>query len=94
MLKGELKFIQEFSSKEQWFRENWISISKPQHRGVIGPSKKKKIYSAEQIYEMTITDTKTIKETITNLLLGMEESNRHTAKTQNKTTPNNVITSQ
>ena len=27
----ELKFMQEFSKKEQWFKESWTSISKPRH---------------------------------------------------------------
>ena len=36
---GELKSIQEFSKKEQWFKENWMSLSKPKHAINRGPSK-------------------------------------------------------
>ena len=32
---GELESIKELSKKEQWFKENWISISKTQHGIVI-----------------------------------------------------------
>ena len=36
---------------------------------------------------MTITVTKTTEETIANLILDMEESNKDTTETQNKTIP-------
>ena len=36
---GEFKSIQEFSKKEQWFKENWILVSKPKHAGVRDPNK-------------------------------------------------------
>ena len=36
---GELKFILEFSKKEKWFKENWMSVSKPKHAGVREPDK-------------------------------------------------------
>ena len=31
---GQLKSVQVFSKKEQWFKENWMSISKPKQAGV------------------------------------------------------------
>ena len=36
---GELKSIQEFSKKEQWFKENWMSVSKPKHTSDRDPNK-------------------------------------------------------
>ena len=36
---------------------------------------------------MKITETKTKEETFTDLILGMEESNKDTTETQGKTTP-------
>ena len=30
---GVLKTTQEFSKKEKWFQENWMSISKPKNAG-------------------------------------------------------------
>ena len=36
---GELKSMQEFSKKEQWFKENWMSVSKPKHAGDRDPNK-------------------------------------------------------
>ena len=36
---------------------------------------------------MTITETKTIEETITDLILDMEESSKDTAETQDKAIP-------
>ena len=29
---GDLKSIQEFSKKEELFKENWMSASKPKHK--------------------------------------------------------------
>ena len=37
--RGELKSIKEFSKKEQWFKENWLSVSKQKHAGVSDPNK-------------------------------------------------------
>ena len=34
-----VKSIQGFSKKEQWFKENWMSISKPKHAINRGPSR-------------------------------------------------------
>ena len=31
--------MQGFSNKEQWFKENWMSLSKPKHTINRGPSK-------------------------------------------------------
>ena len=36
---GELKSVQVFSKKEQWFKENWMSISKPKQTGVRDPNR-------------------------------------------------------
>ena len=36
---GELKPKQEFSKKEQWFNENWMSVRKPKHVGDRDPNK-------------------------------------------------------
>ena len=36
---GELKSKQEFSKKEQWFNENWMSVRKPKHVGDRDPNK-------------------------------------------------------
>ena len=30
---------QEFSEKEQWFKKNWMSVSKPKHAGDRDPNK-------------------------------------------------------
>ena len=48
---------------------------------------KKTGYSTEHITQMTITVTKTTEETIADLILDMEESNKDTTETQNKTIP-------
>ena len=37
---GELKPKQEFSKKEQWFKENWMSVSKSKHAGDRDPNKR------------------------------------------------------
>ena len=37
--KGGLKSIQEFSNKEERFKENWMSVSKPKHAGLRDPDK-------------------------------------------------------
>ena len=37
-----VKSIQGFSKKEQWFKENWMSLSKPKHAINRGPSKQEK----------------------------------------------------
>ena len=36
---GELESIQEFSKKGRWFKENWMSVSKPKQAGVRDPNK-------------------------------------------------------
>ena len=48
---------------------------------------RKIIYSTEHITEMGITKTKTMEEIITDLLLGMKESNKDIIETQDKTDP-------
>ena len=48
---------------------------------------KKTVYSTEHITQMTITVTKATEETIADLILDMEESNKDTTETQNKTIP-------
>ena len=48
---------------------------------------KKIVYSIEHLSEMTITETKTIEETITDLIVDMEESSKDTTETQGKTIP-------
>ena len=35
---AELKSIQDFSKKEQWFEEKWMSVSKPKHVGDRDPN--------------------------------------------------------
>ena len=84
---GELKSIQEFSRKEQWFKENWMSVSKPKHAGVRALINKKIRYSTEHITEMNLIETKTKEEAFTGLILGTKESNEYTTETQDKTTP-------
>ena len=37
--RREVKSIQEFSKKEQWFKENCMSVSKPKLAGVRDPNK-------------------------------------------------------
>ena len=81
----ELKFIQEFSKKKQWFKENWMSVSKPKHAGVRDLINKKIIYSTKHITEMNITETKTKEETFTDLIMGTTESNKYTTETEGKT---------
>ena len=83
----ELKFIQEFSKKKQWLKENWMSVSKPKHAGVRDLINKKIIYSTKHITEMNITETKTKEETFTDLILDTEESNKDTTENQDKATP-------
>ena len=48
---------------------------------------KKIVYSTEHFIEMAITETKTIEETITDLMLDIEESSKDKAETQDKTIP-------
>ena len=36
---GEFKSVQEFSNKEQWFKDNWMSIDESKNRGVRQPYK-------------------------------------------------------
>ena len=36
---GELKSIQEFSESEKWFKENWMSVIKPNCPGFIDSNK-------------------------------------------------------
>ena len=38
---GKLKSIPEFSKKEKWSKENWMSVSKPKHAGVRDPNQQK-----------------------------------------------------
>ena len=47
---------------------------------------KKIVYSTEHFIEMAITETKT-EETITDLMLDIEESSKDKAETQDKTIP-------
>ena len=35
----DLKSIQEISKKEQWFKEHWMSVSKPKHADDRDPNK-------------------------------------------------------
>ena len=35
----EFKSLQEFSKNEQWFKENWMSVSKPKHASGRAPNK-------------------------------------------------------
>ena len=37
--REELKSIQKFSKKEEWFKENWMSVNKPKHQGIRDPDK-------------------------------------------------------
>ena len=48
---------------------------------------KKIVYSTEHFIEMAITETKTIEETITDLMLDIEESSKDKAESQDKTIP-------
>ena len=48
---------------------------------------KKIVYSTEHFIEMAITETKTKEETITDLMLDIEESSKDKAETQDKTIP-------
>ena len=84
---GELKSIQEFSKKEQWFKENWMPVSKPKHADDRDPINKKIIYSTEHVTGMNITEIKTKEETFTDLILVTGENNKDTTETHGKTTP-------
>ena len=55
---------------------------------------KKIIYSTKHITEMSITQAETIEETIADLILGMEESNKDTTESQAKVNSSNDITFQ
>ena len=46
----ELKYIQEFSKKEQWFKENWTSISKPRHGVSRDPNNQKNNINYQKYY--------------------------------------------
>ena len=84
---GALKSIQEFSKKEQCFKENWMAVSKSKQALSETLINKKIIYSTKDITEMSITETKTKEEIFsTDLILGTEESNKDTTETQNKAT--------
>ena len=47
---GELKSMQEFSKKEQWFNENQMSVSKPKHSGDRDPNKQEKNIQYRKYY--------------------------------------------
>ena len=84
---GALKSIQEFSKKEQCFKENWMAVSKSRQALSETLINKKIIYSTKDITEMSITETITKEEIFsTDLILGTEESNKDTTETQNKAT--------
>ena len=48
---GELKSMQEFSKKEQWFNENQMSVSKPKHSGDRDPNKQEKNIQYRKYYQ-------------------------------------------
>ena len=48
---GELKSKQEFSKKKQWFKENWMSVSKSKHACDRDPNKQE-----NNIYYRTYRD--------------------------------------
>ena len=76
-----------YKNKKQWFKENWMSVSKPKHAGVRDLINKKIIYSTEHITEMNISETKTKEETFTDLILDTAESSKDTTENQDKATP-------
>ena len=46
----DLKSIQEFSKKEQWFKGHWMSVSKPKHMDDRDPDKQENIIQYRTYY--------------------------------------------
>ena len=46
---GERKSTEEFSKKEQWFKENWMSVRKPRHAGDRDPNRQESHYTVLNI---------------------------------------------
>ena len=79
--------MQEFSKKELWFKENWMSTSKPQCWVTRDLNKQENNTQYQTYYQNDYKwDKKTFEETITDLILGIGEINKDKANSQNKTT--------
>ena len=86
----ELKSI-EFSKKEKWFTENWMSVSKSKHEGLRGPIKQENNVKYRTYWRNKYNRDKTKKEIFTDLIPGTEVSKKDTIRQDNS---DNVITFQ
>ena len=77
---GELKSKQEFSKKEQRFKENWMSVSKFKHAGDRYPNKQENSIHYRTYYK------RTKERTLADLILGTEEINKDTTEIEGMTT--------
>ena len=79
-----------FSKKEQSFKENWMSVSKPKTAGVKDHDKQENNIQYRAITEINIPESKS-KETFTYLILGTEENNKYAIRYPRQSNFNNVM---
>ena len=79
--------MQEFSEKELWFKENWMSTNKPQCWVTRDLNRQENNTQYQRYCQNDYKrDKKNFEETITDLILGIREINKDITNNQNKTT--------
>ena len=89
---GELKSIQEFSKKEQWFKENWMSVSKPKHAADRDPNKQENNIQYRTYYRNEYNQDKNKRRNIYRSNTRHRGEQQRYNKNQRQDNSNNVIT--
>ena len=91
---GDLKSMQEFSKKEQWFKENWMSVSKPKHASVKDSDKQENNIQYQIYYRNEYNRDKNKRSNIYRSNTGNGEEQQVCSKNPRQDNFNNVITFQ